>query len=409
MGSVPDGFRSLVVYPAFALQATAQSISWQFITYFVNHELQVESFLMMAVIWSLPAFVTMVATSFWGIISDRTGARKPFMVMGFLVYAETFLFYSMVSTGLQYFLIAMIGAAVAPAAIPAGQAYVTRGITQRGARIGYLLVAQSVGWSVGALFSGLLYDLIGMFALYRASAALSLLAAITVLTLAETRHVQPSIPRRHIGVPPILHQRGIWTLLLAVGLSALGNNAVSFVLAIIIVDELGGSTVYVGYANAAATLLAATLAGFIGRLADRKGAANVLVAAYASYSMYAIAFALAGDAMSATLLYALPLYPMASTGAYALAATLSDDSKRGSAMGLVNGMMNAGAALGPMMGGYLAETVFGRAQPISWLNALCNAMALVLALLLVRSTRTVRVRLTAESDSGVETDRDIHQ
>ncbi len=374
---------TLPVYAAYGFQSMGQAMSWQFVTYFVSHELQVDSFVMMAVIWSGPAFVMMAAASFWGSMSDKLGARKPFMIMGFVVYAETFLLYSFVATGIQYFILALVGAAFSSAALPAGQAYVTSGTDKKGERLGWFLVAQSAGWSVGAFGSGVLYDIIGMFMIYRLASILCVTAAVISIVLVKEVAVIRSATQDHTGARALFRRPGIRTLLLAVVLSAIGNNAVSYVLAIIVADELGGLTAYAGYANGAATLLAVLFAGYVGRLVDKRGAPMILVVAYLWYVGYATAFAMATSPIVVTLLYALPIYPLASTGAYAYAARVSHDSERGTAMGLVSGVMNAGAAVGPIMGGILAETVFLRAQPISWFNVLCNLLAFALAVSLL--------------------------
>ena len=130
----------------------------------------------------------------------------------------------------------------------------------------------------------------------------------------------------------------------------------------------------------------------------------ILVVAYLTYVGYATAFALATDPIVVTVLYALPIYPLASTGAYAFAASVSHDSERGTAMGLVSGVMNAGAAVGPIMGGLLAEMVFSRAQPVSWFNAICNLLAFTLALsllsILKRLQRANRTASAVEPAAG---------
>jgi len=395
---------ALPVYAAYGFQSMGQAMSWQFVTYFVSHELQVDSFLMMAVIWSGPAFVMMAAASFWGSMSDKIGARKPFMIMGFVVYAETFLLYSFVASGIQYFVLALVGAAFYAAALPAGQAYLTSGTEKKGERLGWFLVAQSAGWSVGAFGSGVLYDMIGMFMIYRLASILCIVAAAITIVLVKEVAVVRTPTQEKTGARTVLRRPGIKTLLLAVTVSAIGNNAVSYVLAIIVADELGGLTAYAGYANGAATLLAVLIGGYVGKLADRKGAPMILVVAYLTYVGYATAFALATDPIVVTVLYALPIYPLASTGAYAFAASVSHDSERGTAMGLVSGVVNAGAAVGPIMGGLLAEMVFSRAQPVSWFNAICNLLAFTLALsllsILKRLQRANRTASAVEPAAG---------
>ncbi|MHA2433604.1 MAG: hypothetical protein ACXADO_10290 [Candidatus Thorarchaeota archaeon] len=74
---------TIAVYVVYGLQATAMAISWQFVTFFVKHELGAPDFLTLTVVYSAPAFINIAAVNFWGSFSDRAKARKPFMMVGF--------------------------------------------------------------------------------------------------------------------------------------------------------------------------------------------------------------------------------------------------------------------------------------------------------------------------------------
>ena len=98
------------VYLAYALQATAQAISWQFVTFFVKHDLSATSFVELSLASALPAFIIMVMAPVWGTLSDRWKRRKLFMVIGFIGYALTFIFYAIVADIIQYLVVSVIGA-----------------------------------------------------------------------------------------------------------------------------------------------------------------------------------------------------------------------------------------------------------------------------------------------------------
>lgn len=370
---------TIYIYLTYALQAAAQAISWQFVTFFVAHELHTPGFIELTIIWSAPAIVTLLMTNFWGWLSDRLGRRRMFMIIGFAGYAATFILYSIVSNSVQYLGVALVGAVFSSAALPAGQALLTTHSEKKGERLGTFIAAQSGGWFLGAFVSGALYDYIGMFALYRIAGVLSMAATITCATL--VREV-PFVRRRSFektSIIEILRRAGMSRLTLAVAISQIGIGSVSFLLAIMIVDELGGTTAWVGLANSGATLTAFFVTRYIGRMVDNRGPVRVLVVAYLSYAIFATFFAVVSDPIVASFLWALPIYPLSSTATTALAALISGEDERGRAMSLVYGAQNAGAALGPILGGIFAEYVFLRVQPISWINMLCNIVALLLA------------------------------
>jgi len=371
---------AVAAYMSYAIQSTGQAIAWQFVTHFVKHGLLVDSFIILTLVWSAPAFVTMGAVNLWGSVSDRVGRRKPFMVLGFIGYASTFFFYSFVTDVVQFLVIAMVGAAFSAAAIPAGQAYLTTKTVKKGERLGFFLVVQSGGWFFGALASGLLYNIVGMLTLFRVSAALCVAATALSFFAVRDLPVDKTIARPKVSFWELIGRPGMARLALAASLSAIGIYAVSYGVAIIIIDELHGEAAYVGYANSGATLIAALITGYVGRLIDRHGSTPILATAYLSYCLYAVGFAIATDPVIAMVLYMLPIYALAQTGAQSFAAKVSSDEERGTAMGIVNAAQNAGNAIGPIVGGFFAQFVFaGLLQPVSWVTLSFNLVALMLA------------------------------
>jgi DHA1 family multidrug resistance protein-like MFS transporter len=372
------------VYLAYSIQAMAQAMIWQWMTFFVKHDLFVDDFLVLTLVWSAPALVVMVVTNVWGSLSDRVGRRKPFMIVGFVGYASTFLFYSMVTDVFQFVLVGVVGAVFSSAALPMGQAHLTTDTDKKGERLGYFLAAQSGGWFFGALGSGLVYDIIGMRPLFILGAVLGIGATASCVAFIRDIPFEMKKKDNDKGIRELLRIPGMSRLVSAVGLSQIGMNSVSFIMAIIIVDELGGLTSYVGYANSAATLIAVLFTGYIGKIVDRKGPVKVLIGAFAAYSLFAMGFALVNDPIIACILWAFPIYPLSSTATSALAAYITGEDERGRAMSLIYGAQNAGTFAGPVIGGLFAQFLFGAVQPISWLNMAFNLAALVIGISLLR-------------------------
>jgi MFS family permease len=382
----------IAVYLAYASQSMGQAMAWQFITFFAKHDLGESSHLVLAFVWAIPAFVTMIAVYLWGSLSDRVGRRKPFMVVGFIGYTYTFFLYSLVTDVFQFVLVAMAGAACSAAAIPAGQAYLTTKTAKKGQRLGFYMVVTSAGWFFGALASGLLHDMIGMFTMFRISAAICIVAVgVSAVLVKDLPIVQPTVHTK-VRFRDMIRKPGMARLALMVTLNTVGIYATSFVMAIVVVDELGGPAAYVGYANSGATLAAVLITGFIGILADRHGAVPIMFTAYVSYSLYAIGWGLVTDPLLATVLYMLPIYALAQTGSYAFVARISADAERGSAMGIVNGAQNAGNALGPIVGGLFAEFIFLRFQPVAWVTLVFNLAAMIVCATLFRVEKQARYR-----------------
>ncbi|MFX1265978.1 MAG: MFS transporter, partial [Promethearchaeota archaeon] len=125
------------------------------------------------------------------------------------------------------------------------------------------------------------------------------------------------------------------------------------------------------------------ITGYVGRIVDRRGPVKILIIAMSSYIVFAFGFAIVTDPITATVMWALPIYPLSSTAAYALGSLVSGETERGRAMSLISGAQNSGSAFGPIVGGLFAEFVFGRVQPVSWVNMAFNLVALLLAVSLL--------------------------
>jgi MFS family permease len=377
------------VYIAYALQATAQAISWQFVTYFVKHELNTLSFIEQSAAFAFPAIVIMIMTNVWGSLSDRWKKRKMFMIIGFIGYTATFFIYAFVVDIVQYLLIAIIGAAFSSAALPMGQAHLTTNATNKGERLGYFVAAQSAGWFCGALFSGAFYDIIGMRMLFIIAALLSLGAIASSATLIHDIPFNDEDKSIKRDFRDLLRKPGMSRLTAAVAFSQIGMNAISAFLSIMIVDELGHGNpsylVFVGLANSGATFLAIFVTGKIGKIVDKSGPVKVLILAYGSYTIFALLFGIVTDPLVAAIMWALPIYPLSATATAALAAQISGEEERGRAMSLIYGAQNAGGWIGPLIGGIFAEFIFFSIQPISFLNMAFNFGALLLAISLLNA------------------------
>jgi len=376
------------VYVAYAIQATALAISWQFVTYFVKHELGAHSFLQLSAAFAAPAIVTMIMTNVWGSLSDRLKKRKMFMIIGFIGYALTFILYAIVLDIFQYLIVAIVGAAFSSAALPMGQAHLTTNAPNKGERLGYFVAAQSAGWFFGALLSGAFYDIIGMRALFIIAAILSLGTTVSSAVLIRDIPFKEIDTSEKRGFRELVGKPGMSLLTAAVALSQIGMNAIAAFFAIMLVDELGhGDTSYlafVGLANSGATFIAILVTGEVGKIVDRRGPIKVLILAYASYVTFSFLFGIVTDPIIAVIMWALPIYPLSATAASALAAQISGEDERGRAMSLIYGAQNAGGWIGPLIGGYFAEYIFFATQPISFLNMAFNAVALILAISLLR-------------------------
>jgi MFS family permease len=170
---------------------------------------------------------------------------------------------------------------------------------------------------------------------------------------------------------------------LAGGLYLIALPALLFgILAVLVplrLDGLGWGAVAIGALFVSAAALEAVLAPLLGRFTDRRGRLLPVRVALAASALVSLGLAWAG---AAALIVPLVLAASLAYGAfYAPSMSLiSDGAERvGLAQGLAFGLMNAwwatGNAVGPALGGLLAELA-GDALPFLLASAICVATLL---------------------------------
>lgn len=183
-----------------------------------------------------------------------------------------------------------------------------------------------------------------------------------------------SIPSTTPPAPEVLE--GPWRRNLAVCwlgsfITAMGMSLVMPFLPLFIaqlgVQDVGAIEIWSGVSFGATFLLAAFMAPVYGRLADRYGRKLMLLRA--SLGM-AVVFALTGTVQNVWQL-ALLRFVMGAVSGYVstatiLVATQAPRERSGWALGLLSTGFVAGSLLGPLLGGYLAETIGLR--PVFWLT-----------------------------------------
>jgi MFS family permease len=241
--------------------------------------------------------VTQIAASpLFGRYADRAGP-KPFIVLGFAIYACAgigYVFADSWQAVVGFRLLSGVGAA---AIFPSALAYIGR-LAPRGREgtyMGVFAVADVVGFGFGPLFGGAARDLVSSRAAFGAMAVL--LAGTGLLTL----FALPARPRppassagtergdgaaREGDAPAVLTVREVardplvQALVVARSMVSLGWGAGATYLAIFIVSAEGlntGSATFVGLLFAARALLGAIVQPLSGRLADRMDRVRLIV------------------------------------------------------------------------------------------------------------------------------------
>jgi MFS family permease len=325
--------------------------------------------------FSVETFSYILFAPLWGILSDRLGRRRPFVVTGFLLSALVYASYVMVQSVptllvLRFFqgAFAVMGWSLVMTSVidqPGGQ---------RGRNMGLMGAGLMLGVALGAPVGGYLTRWYGPRAPLVAAAALFALLALGALALGETRG-----RRRGPRVAEILAALGSRPrLLLPLAFHFVDRLAVGLFVVIfpLYVDSLGaGDPAVRGRYLALFLLPFAFFQYFTGRLAERTGPYSPLLLGSLLYGLLLCAVGYSGLfalwwVMIGLGMFAAVMFPPA----ILLTSQLSDPATRGSAMGGFNFAGSLGFAVGPLLGGAVyAARGFGAAF------ALCGLIEVALA------------------------------
>lgn len=379
----------------FSLFHLAQSIFWQFGSYYLFAGIPGTTFLLIGLVGGLPVLIGLVGVYLWGTLSDKWHRRIPFIIFGFLAQAISFFLYIFIQDSLTFLLVTCVAFFFSLAAVPMANAYLTEAKTYKGGAVGLLLATGSLGWAIGAFTGGFLFNIVGMPGLFLIGGVSYLIGIVFILLM--TREVPKKIDNPGDVIEKPETKTGlssgkripIHTLLIiatAVAIGAIGVNAFSFFFGVYLIQEISGTAEMLGIANgfAALTGLAFTLAAGYG--SDRYGRRPIILLGFAAYTIFMIVYIFVVNPWIATSLWIIPLYPLVYTASYAAAADLSKVTRRGRAMSTIATANSLGSGIGPIIGGALIQFLIPTLRGNMLFTVVFNALAFILVLFLVPET-----------------------
>jgi MFS family permease len=356
----------LILASAF-LEGLALTLIQGYLPLYVRRSLGEEQFVTVALVVAVPAVGTVIASNFWGGLSDVSGRLKPMILVGLAGYAIALAGIPQLREGIGVLAYVGLASLFYGTLAPSLKAYVTLARPHRREHaLAYTLMAQSVGWLAGSYGAGWLLEgglASGMrAAVWACAALLAAHAGIVAFRLRDLAR-EPA---------PARMQRG-WLAGVVADLAALYENprllrlcvlAFFFVggnylmwgfFAVFLVEHLDASLRTVRYALAASSLVGIASFLWVGPLVKRYGGRIILAIGVTLYvGMYA-GIAMVHDAWVVAALYALPFYAMVNVSANALAAEYSSAAQRGGGLGVLNGTYALATVAGPLTGGFLAD------------------------------------------------------
>ena len=312
---------------------------------------------------SLFGLVNSVLQPFVGALSDRSGRRKPFIQGGLVLMGVSTLGFVLAVRFTDLLALRSLQGLGVALTVPSSLALMATATQKqtRGASMGIYSTMRMLGFAIGPLLGGILYDHFGFDTAFYAGGAFILLAVILVQVWVK------EIPPHILGRTKRSFQIIDWEMLTA---GILGLGIATFVMASAFSMMTTLETQFsarlhetaFGFSIAFSALMVSRLIFQIplGRLSDRVGRKPFILA---GLMLMAPATALLGEVGTTLQLTGLRLAQgLASAAiaapAFALAADLSKAGGEGRQMSIITMGFGLGIALGPLLAGVLAVSSF---------------------------------------------------
>ncbi len=389
----------LILAAAF-LEGLSLTLIQGYLPLYVRGVLHEASYVTVAFIVAVPALGTVLASNFWGGLSDVSGRLKPMILIGLVGYAAALVGIPMFGAGLQ--IMAFVGAAsfLFGTLAPSLKTYATLRRPDRKAHsIAHVLMSQSIGWLSGSLGAGWLLEggiASGLRVALWITAGLLAVHAIACAAFLrderrpplETRNHGPWLSRVAFDLLSLYENPRMLGLCVLAFLFVSGNYAAWGFFTLFMHEKLGASIQTIRYSLGVSSILGIASFLYVGALVRRFGERLILAVAVSLYVGMYVGIATAKSPIVVAAFFALPLYSLVNVSANALASRYAASAQRGGGLGVLNGTYALATIAGPVTAGYLADRHGLGAIP--WLSASFLALAAPLAWLLVALGRERR-------------------
>jgi len=320
-----------LILAAALLEGLSLTLIQGYLPLYVRRAMGEPSYVAVSLVVAVPAIGAMVASNFWGGLSDISGKLKPVILIGLLGYAAALGSIPVVQTGLMIPLIAGTASFFYGTLAPSLKTYVTlRRPERREQSIAFVLMSQSVGWLIGSLGAGRLLEHgigAGLRTALRATSVL-ILAHILVCAFAlREQGREPMLRRDHgswlagiradlaslYGNPSLLRLCALAFLFVS------GNYAVWGFFTVYLVEHMGASIATLRYALAASSVLGIVSFLYVGPLIRRFGGRVILAVGITLYIVMYAGIATTRDPVVAAAFFTLPLFSLVNVSANARA------------------------------------------------------------------------------------------
>ncbi|HET9950786.1 MAG TPA: MFS transporter [Candidatus Eisenbacteria bacterium] len=356
----------LILLSAF-LEGIALTLIQGYLPLYVRETLGEKQLLTVGMVVVVPALGTMIASNFWGGLSDVSGKLKPMILVAIAGYVAVLVGTPLFRQGTSILLFVGAASLFYGCLAPLLKAYATLHRPDRPQNaLAWVLMAQSTGWLIGGFEGGRLMESgigVGLrSALWIAAGLLSVHFVLTLLLLRDKPR-PPAAPRARVGwfagvmedLVALYENPRLLRLCFVAFLLYAGNFVVWGFFSVYFVEHLGASVRMLRYTLAASAVAGLAMYLLVPALVKRFGARATLAAGIAGYVVMYLVMGLMQSPFATAVIFTLPLYGLTNVSANTLATEYSNESQRGGGLGVLNGTIALSTIAGPLVGGSLAD------------------------------------------------------
>ena len=299
------------------------------------------------------AFAQFLAAPVMGALGDRVG-RRPLLLVAFGTYVAVAAVFAAASALGPFLAIRGVEGALTAGLFPAASAMISDLLPKesRARWVGIVGASYSIGFVVGPLIGGAIYDASGSSTTFAVTAGLAALSVLVALSIPETLRA-PVVPRRDRsgGRRRFSLPSGTVRVLLAIDfLVMFAFGFISPQLVFFAFDEAGLSTTQLGIVIASSSLAMAVGQTAFGGLSDRTGRKPVVVIGLFAYAATFPLYVPFHTAVSIPIIAAVAglAFGILAPAFTAFYLDTAAESERTKVLGIRTSVMSAGAFLGPL-------------------------------------------------------------
>ncbi len=386
-----------LIVSAALLEGLALTLIQGYLPLYVRQTLGEVRYVTIALVVAVPAIGTVIASNFWGGLSDISGRLKPMILVGLAGYALALAWIPALKNGLAILLYVGAASLLYGTLAPSLKTYVTLvrpGRTEHS--IAGILMSQSTGWLLGSFGAGwLLESGLGpglKTALWGCGALVAIHIGVTAVWLADPRRPPPP-PRARLGwleglledLRSLYENPRLLRLCVLALLFVAANYTTWGFFSIYLVERMGADIRTLRYALVASSVLGIGSFLYVGPVVRRFGARLILAVGLTCYLGMYLGIAFARSPIVVAALFAIPIYGLVNVSSNTLASEYSTSGQRGGGLGILNGAYALATIAGPVTGGLLADRL-GLAV-IPWVSFAFMAVAVPIAWTLAATPR----------------------